>query len=111
MQGGDGYGVVQVFVVVGWFMLIIIMGNCQDELKWWGEQCDVNQYEIMFILIVLGVLMLVFWVVQQILDGQDVFKDLIVFFLLVMQDMLDQVFELIFEGGVINVDYMLDDVK
>ena len=110
-QGGDGYDAAQAFAAAGRPTPIIIMGNRQDELKWWGEQRDANQYETMSTSIAPGVSTLAFWVAQQILDGQDVPKDLTVPFLSVTQDTLDQALESTPEGGVTNVDYTLDDAK
>ena len=54
---------------------------------------------------------LAFWVAQQILDGQEVPKDLTVPFLSVTQDSLDQSLKDTPEGGVTNVDYSQDDAK
>src|SRR4029079_5431058 len=36
-QGGDGYGAAQAFAAAGKPRPTIIMGNRQDELKWWKE--------------------------------------------------------------------------
>ncbi len=110
-QGGDGYGAAQAFAAAGRPMPIIIMGNRQDELKWWAEQRDANQYETVSTSIAPGVGTLAFWVAQQILDGQDVPKDLTVPFLSVTADTLDQALKDTPEGGVTNVDYTLDDAK
>ena len=110
-QGGDGYGAAQAFAAAGRPMPIIIMGNRQDELKWWAEQRDANGYETISTSIAPGVSTLAFWVAQQILDGAEVPKDLTVPFLSVTQDTLDQALKDTPEGGVTNVDYTLDDAK
>lgn len=110
-QGGDGYGAAQAFAAAGRPMPIIIMGNRQDELKWWAEQRDANGYETMSTSIAPGVGTLAFWVAQQILDGQEVPKDLTVPFLSVTADNLDQALKDTPDGGVSNVDYSLDDAK
>ena len=71
-QGGDGYGAAQAFAAADRTMPIIIMGNRQDELKWWKEQKDAKGYETMSVSIAPGVSTLAFWVAQQILDGKEV---------------------------------------
>jgi len=110
-QGGDGYGAAQAFAAAGRPTPIVIMGNRQDELKWWAEQRDASQYETVSTSIAPGVSTMAFWVAQQILDGQDVPKDLIVPFLSVTQETLDQALKDTPEGGVTNVDYSQDDAK
>ncbi|MDS9466103.1 ABC transporter substrate-binding protein [Paracoccus sp. MBLB3053] len=110
-QGGDGYGAAQAFAAAGRPTPIIVMGNRQDELKWWAEQRDANGYETVSTSIAPGVSTLAFWVAQQILDGQDVPKDLTVPFLSVTQDTLDQSLKDTPEGGVTNVDYSQEDAK
>ncbi|MDO5604427.1 MAG: ABC transporter substrate-binding protein [Paracoccus sp. (in: a-proteobacteria)] len=110
-QGGDGYGAAQAFAAAGRPTPIIVMGNRQDELKWWAEQRDANGYETISTSIAPGVSTLAFWIAQQILDGAEVPKDLTVPFLTVDQDGLDAALENTPEGGVTNVDYSLDDAK
>ena len=85
-QGGDGYGAAQAFKAAGRPTPLIIMGNRQDELAWWKEQKDADGYETMSVSIAPGVSTLAFWVAQQILDGKDVPKDLVVPFLRMDQD-------------------------
>ena len=89
-QGGDGYGAAQAIAAAGRDMPTIVMGNRQDELKWWKEQKDASGYETMSVSIAPGVSTLAFWVAQQILDGQDVPKDLVVPFLSISQDTLEE---------------------
>lgn len=108
-QGGDGYGAAQAISAAGRDMPIIVMGNRQDELVWWKEQKDANDYETMSVSIAPGVSTLAFWVAQQILDGKDVPKELIVPFLTITQDDLEQNLETTPAGGVANVEYSLDD--
>ncbi|MDT1061395.1 ABC transporter substrate-binding protein [Paracoccus sp. CPCC 101403] len=110
-QGGDGYGAAQAFAAAGRPTPIIVMGNRQDELKWWAEQRDANGYETVSTSIAPGVSTLAFWVAQQILDGQDVPKELTVPFLSVTQETLDESLKGTPEGGVTNVDYSQDDAK
>lgn len=110
-QGGDGYGAAQAFKAAGRPTPIIIMGNRHDELSWWKEQKDANGYETMSVSIAPGVSTLAFWVAQQILDGRDVPKDLVVPFLRIDQADLEEGLANTEEGGVSNVEYTLDDAK
>jgi ribose transport system substrate-binding protein len=108
-QGGDGYGAAQAFQAAGRDMPVIIMGNRHDELTWWKEMKDKEGYETMSVSIAPGVSTLAFWVAQQILDGRDVPKDLVVPFLRIDQDNLEENLETTQEGGVANVEYSLED--
>lgn len=110
-QGGDGYGAAQAFKAAGRPIPLIIMGNRQDELKWWKEQKDANGYKTMSVSIAPGVSTLAFWVAQQILDGADVPKELTVPFLRVDQDDLEEKLAGTEEGSVANVEYSQDDAK
>ncbi|WP_343079041.1 ABC transporter substrate-binding protein [Ostreiculturibacter nitratireducens] len=110
-QGGDGYGAAQAIAAAGRDMPIIVMGNRQDELKWWAEQRDANGYETMSVSIAPGVSTLAFWVAQQVLDGATVPQDLTVPFLTITQDTLDASLETTPEGGVANVEYTLEDAQ
>jgi ribose transport system substrate-binding protein len=110
-QGGDGYGAAQAFEAAGRDMPIIIMGNRHDELTWWKEQKDANGYETMSVSIAPGVSTLAFWVAQQVLDGADVPKDLVVPFLRIDQDNLEENLANTEPGGVANVEYTLEDAK
>jgi ribose transport system substrate-binding protein len=108
-QGGDGYGAAQAIAATDREMPIIVMGNREDELKWWKEQKDANSYETMSVSIAPGVSTLAFWVAQQILDGKDVSKDLVVPFLRIDQDNLEDNLANTQAGGVANVEYSQDD--
>ena len=110
-QGGDGYGSAQAFKAAGRPAPLIIMGNRHDELTWWKEQKDANGYETMSVSIAPGVSTLAFWVAQQILDGQDVPKDMIVPFLRIDQGNLEENLANTEPGGVANVEYTLEDAK
>jgi ribose transport system substrate-binding protein len=110
-QGGDGYGAAQAFAAAGRDMPVIVMGNRQDELAWWKEQKDASGYETMSVSIAPGVSTLAFWVAQQILDGQEVPKDLVVPFLRIDQADLESSLETTEAGGVANVEYTLEDAK
>jgi ribose transport system substrate-binding protein len=108
-QGGDGYGAAQAFAAAGRQMPNIIMGNRQDELLWWSEQKAANGYETMSVSIAPGVSTLAFWVAQQVLDGREVPKDLVVPFLTITQDTLEASLATTPVGGVANVEYTLED--
>ena len=108
-QGGDGYGAAQAIAAAGRDMPTIVMGNRQDELKWWKEQKDASGYETMSVSIAPGVSTLAFWVAQQILDGKEVPKDLVVPFLSISQDSLEASLGTTPEGGVANVEYTMED--
>ena len=110
-QGGDGYGAAQAFKAAGRPTPLIIMGNREDELKWWKEQKDANKYETMSVSIAPGVSTLAFWVAQKILDGKDVPKDLAVPFLRIDQDNLEQNLANTEKGGVANVEYSAEDAQ
>lgn len=110
-QGGDGYGAAQAIAATDRSMPTIIMGNRQDELQWWAEQQEANGYETYSASIAPGVSTLAFWVAQQILDGADVPKDLLVPFLTITADTLDASLETTPKGSVANVSYSLDDAK
>jgi ribose transport system substrate-binding protein len=110
-QGGDGYGAAQAFAAAKRPTPLIIMGNREDELQWWKQQKDANGYETMSVSIAPGVSTLAFWVAQQVLDGQKVPQDLVVPFLRIDQDNLEQNLANTQKGGVANVEYTLDDAK
>jgi ribose transport system substrate-binding protein len=110
-QGGDGYGAAQAFAAAGRDIPVIVMGNRHDELTWWKEQKDAGGYETMSVSIAPGVSTLAFWVAQQILDGQEVPKDLVVPFLRIDQDNLEESLANTEAGGVANVEYALDDAQ
>lgn len=110
-QGGDGYGAAQAIAAAGRPVPVIVMGNREDELKWWKEQKDASGYTTMSVSIAPGVSTLAFWVAQQILDGQAVPKDLVVPFLRIDQDNLEASLATTQAGGVANVEYSLDDAQ
>lgn len=110
-QGGDGYGAAQAIAATDRKMPTIIMGNRQDELKWWSEQKAKSGYETMSASIAPGIGTLAFWVAQQILDGKEVPKDLSVPFLKISQDTLEESLKTTPEGSVANVEYSLTDAQ
>lgn len=110
-QGGDGYGAAQAFAAANRPVPTVIMGNREDELVWWKKQKDSNGYETMSVSIAPGVSTLAFWVAQQILDGKEVKKDLVVPFLRVDQDTLETNIANTQKGGVANVEYSLEDAQ
>lgn len=110
-QGGDGYGAARAFEAAGRPMPLIVMGNRHDELTWWKEQKDASGYETMSVSIAPGVGTLAFWVAQQILAGEEVPQDLVVPFLRIDQDNLEDNLANTEEGGVANVEYSLEDAR
>ncbi|GEO87530.1 MULTISPECIES: ABC transporter substrate-binding protein [Alphaproteobacteria] len=110
-QGGDGYGAAQAFEAAKRPIPTIVMGNREDELLWWKKQKDASGYETMSVSIAPGVSTLAFWVAQQILDGKDVKKDLVVPFLRIDQDNLEKNLESTEKGGVANAEYSLEDAQ
>ncbi|RUT34421.1 ABC transporter substrate-binding protein [Arsenicitalea aurantiaca] len=110
-QGGDGYGAAQAFLAAGRPLPIIIMGNREDELTFWKQQKDESGYETYSVSIAPGVSTLAFWVAQQILDGVEVPKDLVVPLVEVTQDNLEEMLEQTAAGSVTNVEYSLEDAQ
>ena len=110
-QGGDGYGAAQAFAAADRDTPIIVMGNRHDELTWWKEQKDASDYETMSVSIAPGVSTLAMWVAQQVLDGADVPKDLVVPFLRIDQDTLEESLTNTEPGGVTNIEYTLEDAQ
>ncbi|WP_298852069.1 substrate-binding domain-containing protein [uncultured Ruegeria sp.] len=110
-QGGDGYGAAQAIGATDRSMPTIVMGNRQDELQWWADEQASNGYETTSLSIAPGVSTLAFWVAQQILDGNDVPKDLTVPFLKVTQDDLVEALKTTPKGSVANVEYTQDQAK
>jgi len=110
-QGGDGYGAAQAFAAAKRPTPTIVMGNREDELVWWKQQKDKDGYETMSVSIAPGVSTLAFWVAQQILDGKEVKKDLVVPFLSIDQAGLEESLKTTQKGGVANVEYSLADAK
>ena len=111
-QGGDGYGAAQAFKGAGRKQPVIIMGNRTDELTWWKEQHDANGYTTWSGTIAPGISSLAFWITQQILDGKKVPHDLVVPYLEITQDKLDEAVKTAPKGSVANVTYgQADAVK
>ncbi|TPL47311.1 ABC transporter substrate-binding protein [Mesorhizobium sp. B2-4-6] len=109
-QGGDGYGAAQAFAAAGKPRPTIIMGNRQDELKWWKEQKEKDGYQTWSASIAPGVSTLAFWVAQQVLDGRkDIPHDLLVPYLAFTQDDFEAALPNIKEGGVATHEYTQED--
>ena len=85
--------------------------TARTSCSWWKEQKDASGYETMSVSIAPGVSTLAFWVAQQILDGKEVPKDLVVPFLRIDQDNLEDNLATTEQGGVANVEYSLEDAK
>jgi len=111
-QGGDAYGAAQAFAAAGRPTPLILMGNRQDELKWWKEQADKNGYQSWSASIAPGLGTLAFWVAQQILDGNtDIPHDLVVPDLEIDQAHLAEAVANTPVGSVANKEYSLEDAK
>ncbi|MCM2457710.1 ABC transporter substrate-binding protein [Rhizobium sp. CG4] len=110
-QGGDGYGAAQAFAAAKRPTPTIVMGNREDELVWWKQQKDASGYETMSVSIAPGVSTLAFWVAQQILDGKDVKKDLVVPVLRIDQANLEDGLAKTEKGGVSNIEYSQEDAQ
>jgi ribose transport system substrate-binding protein len=111
-QGGDAYGAAQAFAAAGRPTPLILMGNRQDELKWWKEQADKNGYQSWSASIAPGLGTLAFWVAQQILDGnKDIPHDLVVPDLEIDQAHLAEAVANTPVGSVANKEYSLDDAR
>jgi ribose transport system substrate-binding protein len=109
-QGGDGYGAAQAFAAAGKPRPTIIMGNRQDELKWWKEQKEKDGYKTWSASIAPGVSTLAFWVAQQVLDGRkDIPHDLLVPYLAFTQDDFEAALPKIKEGGVATHEYTQEE--
>lgn len=109
-QGGDGYGAAQAFAAAGKPRPTIIMGNRQDELKWWKEQKEKDGYATWSASIAPGVSSLAFWVAQQVLDGRtDIPHDLLVPYLAFTQDTFEAELPNIAEGGVASHEYTQEE--
>jgi len=84
-----------------------------DSVKVAGDKVflmkDGKGYETMSVSIAPGVSTLAFWVAQQILDGKQVKKDLVVPFLRIDQDNLETNLANTQAGGVANVEYTQAD--
>lgn len=110
-QGGDGFGAAMAFKAAGRDQPIIIMGNRQDELAWWKQEHDRSGYTTISSSVGPGIATLALWVAQQILDGKDVPKDLVVPLLSVDQAGLDAAVAATPVGSVANKLYTQDEVK
>ena len=109
-QGGDGYGAAQAFAAANKPRPTIIMGNRQDELQWWKEQKDKDNYTTWSASIAPGVSTLAFWVAQQVLDGRkDIPHDLLVPYLAFTQDDFEAALPKIQKGGVASHEYSQEE--
>lgn len=109
-QGGDGYGTAQAFTAAGRPVPLIMLGNRQDELAWWKEQRQANNYDTWSASEAPGMVTFAFWVAQQILDGKDVPKEVPMGILTIDPAKLDDYLKTTPVGGVANVEYSQDEV-
>jgi ribose transport system substrate-binding protein len=73
-QGGDGFGAAQAFRAANRPIPTIILGNREDELKWWSTQLK-NNYQTYSASNPPGAVTVAFWVAQQVLAGKKIPKD------------------------------------
>ncbi|TPJ99489.1 ABC transporter substrate-binding protein [Mesorhizobium sp. B2-5-9] len=110
-QGGDGYGTAEAFRSAGRPLPIIMLGNRKDELVWWKEQIKTNgNYDTWSASEAPGMVTFAFWVAQQVLDGNDVPKEVPMDILFVDKSTLDALIAATPDGGVANVEYSQGDV-
>jgi ribose transport system substrate-binding protein len=104
-QGGDGYGAVKAFESAGRAVPLVIMGNRYDELELWKEMKDKSGYETISLSIAPGASTIAFWQAIEILNGQDVPKEIRLLPYTVTADTLDVNLKNTPKGGVATVVY------
>lgn len=105
-QGGDGFGAAQAFRAANRPIPIIILGNREDELKWWNAQLK-NNYQTYSASNPPGAVTVAFWVAQQVLAGKKVPKDIDIMapLLTVTQDKLADALKSTPVGGVADITF------
>lgn len=104
-QGGDGFGAVKAFETSGRKVPLVMMGNRYDELELWREMRDKSGYETMSVSTSPGVSGIGFWTALDILEGNDVPKDMPVPPYVILKDRLDEAFASAPKGGVAALIY------
>ncbi len=104
-QGGDGYGTVKAFEAAGRKIPMVIMGNRYDELKLWKELRDKDGYQTMSASGAPGISTIAFWMTLEILNGNDVPKEITVRVPAIYEDKLDHYLSITPEGGVVTIRY------
>ena len=104
-QGGDGYGAVKAFEATGRELPLIMMGNRYDELMLWKELDEQGGYDTMSISIPPGAVTIAFWTAVEILNGNDVPKEMSLRPLTITKDSLDYHLSNTEPGGVATLVY------
>lgn len=110
-QGGDGYGAVKAFEAAGKEIPLIIMGNRYDELEIWKAMKDKNGYETISLSIAPGASTIAFWLALEILQGNDVPKEIRLLPYVVTEDRLDKALATTQKGGVATIVYPQEWVR
>jgi ribose transport system substrate-binding protein len=108
-QGGDGYGAAQAFKAANRPIPTIILGNREDELKWWNSQLK-SGYQTYSSSNPPGAVTVAFWVAQQVLAGKKIPKDvdIIAPLLTVTEEELPAVLKVTPVGGVADSTFSLE---
>lgn len=105
-QGGDGYGAAKAFEAAGRKLPLIIMGNRYDELVLWKElDQKLGGYDTMSISIPPGSVTIAFWTALEVLNGNDVPKEMTLRPLTITNDSLDYHIGNTEKGGVATLVY------
>ena len=104
-QGGDGYGAAKAFEAAGRKLPLIMMGNRYDELTLWKELDAKGGYDTMSISIPPGAVTIAFWTALEILNGNDVPKEMSLRPLTITKESLDYHLANTEPGGVATLVY------
>lgn len=104
-QGGDGYGAAKAFEAAGRELPLIMMGNRYDELELWKELDAKGGYDTMSISIPPGAVTIAFWTAVEILNGNDVPKEMSLRPLTITKESLDYHLANTEPGGVATLVY------
>ena len=104
-QGGDGYGCVKAFEAAGRKIPLVIMGNRYDEMELWKKMKDEKGYETMSVSIAPGVSTIGFWTALEILNGNQVPKEIKLPPLTVSLERLNEFLSKTEKGGVASINY------
>lgn len=110
-QGGDGFGTVKAFENADREIPLVMMGNRYDEMQLWQEMKEESGYETLSISIAPGVATIAFWTAVEVLEGNDVPKEMRLPPLTVTSETLDYFLENTEEGGVATIRYPRDWVE
>ncbi len=104
-QGGDGYGAVKAFEAAGRELPLIMMGNRYDELTVWKELDQKGGYDTMSISIPPGAVTIAFWTAVEVLNGNEVPKEMSLRPLAITKESLDYHLANTEPGGVATIVY------